>query len=181
MGLGCQQWKGNRGPSVNTFVDGLAYVPPSFSSIGLYSRTSKLQLPPTSVVEEFKVVKTRRIMTLKDSKDGKVRNAVVQIRTGRKWSASKAMEDVECRLRHKDIVGIVCRGSQGLGTSKGQRWNTADIAERRGMVQGEIRHQEEAHRKTRAVEMVCQGALTLWNTEERKLPWQISGDIPRIS
>ena len=45
-------------------------VPPSF---GLYSRTSKLQLPFTSLVEEYKVGKARLVMTPKDSKDEKVR------------------------------------------------------------------------------------------------------------
>ena len=48
-------------------------VPPSF---GLYSRTSKLQLSFTSLVEEYKeykVGKARLVMTPKDSKDEKVR------------------------------------------------------------------------------------------------------------
>ena len=45
-------------------------VPPSF---GLYSRTSKLQLPFTSLVEKYKVGKARLVMTPKDSKDEKVR------------------------------------------------------------------------------------------------------------
>ena len=54
-------------------------LPPSFTSIGLYSRTSKLQLPFTSLVEEYKVGKARLVMTLKDSKDEKVRAAGVEV------------------------------------------------------------------------------------------------------
>ena len=54
-------------------------VPPSFTSIGLYSRTSKLQLPFTSLVEEYKVGKARLVMKLKDSKDEKVRAAGVEV------------------------------------------------------------------------------------------------------
>ena len=60
-------------------------VPPGFSAIGLYSRTSQLQMPLSSVVEEFKIEKCRLVMTLRDSKDKKVSEAGVQIRTGRKW------------------------------------------------------------------------------------------------
>ena len=88
-------------------------IPPSFTLISLYSRTSKLQFPFTSLVEEYKVGKTRLVMTLKDSKDEKVRAAGVEVKTGRKWSASKAVTEAECRLRHKDIVGTVAQGRQG--------------------------------------------------------------------
>ncbi|VDI43594.1 Hypothetical predicted protein [Mytilus galloprovincialis] len=52
------------------------------------------------------------------SRDYKVRTADVQVRTGRKWSASKAVSEAESRLRHKDIVGTVAVGRQGFGTSK---------------------------------------------------------------
>ena len=47
-------------------------VPPSFTSIGFYSRSAKLQLPMTSIVEEFKTSKARLVMTLKGSEDDKV-------------------------------------------------------------------------------------------------------------
>ncbi|XP_033750531.1 uncharacterized protein LOC117334822 [Pecten maximus] len=160
------------GRTINRHLRRWLGVPPSFSSIGLYSRTSKLQLPFTSLVEEYKVGKARLIMTLKTSKDEKVRQAGVHVRTGRKWSASRAVEDAESRLRHKDIVGTVCQGRQGLGTTHRQSWRTTDTGERRGMVQSEIRAQEEEGRKKKAVEMGCQGAWTRWETEERHLTWK---------
>ena len=52
-------------------------VPPNLTSIGLYSRTSKLQLPFTSLIKEYKVGKARLVTTLKDSKDENVRVAGV--------------------------------------------------------------------------------------------------------
>ena len=52
-------------------------IPPSFTSIGLFSRTSKLQLPFTSLIKEYKVGKARLVTTLKDSKDENVRVAGV--------------------------------------------------------------------------------------------------------
>ncbi|CAC5393214.1 unnamed protein product [Mytilus coruscus] len=88
--------------------------------------TAKLQLPFTSIVEEFKVSKTRLVMTLKESTYDKVRTAGVQMRTGRKWSASKAVSEAESRLRHKDIVGTVTVGRQGLGTSKRCYWKNSN-------------------------------------------------------
>lgn len=44
-------------------------------------------------------------MILRDSKDDKVKEANVDVRTGRKWVAKDAVEDAESRLRHRDIVG----------------------------------------------------------------------------
>ena len=146
-------------------------VPQSFTSVGLYSRTAKLQLPLTSIVEEFKTGKARLIMTLRDSKDDKVRLAGVEVRTGRKRSASRAVDEAESRLRHKDIVGTVAVGRQGLGTSKSRCWKKADAAERRRMVQKEIRSKEEENRQSRAVEMGMQGAWTRWEMDQRVMTW----------
>ncbi|CAC5398521.1 unnamed protein product [Mytilus coruscus] len=80
-------------------------VQPSFTTIGLYSRSSQLQLPLTSTLEEYKVSKSRLVMTLRDSKDSKISKARIQTRTGRK---------AESILYHKYIVGNTCTGRQGL-------------------------------------------------------------------
>ncbi|XP_060083178.1 uncharacterized protein LOC132562453 [Ylistrum balloti] len=146
-------------------------VPPSFTSVGLYSTTGKLQLPLSSLVEEFKVAKVRLVMTVRDSKDEKIRNAGIETRTGRKWSASIAVQEAESRLRHSDIVGTTCIGKQGLGSTRVERWGTADTAGRRKMVQDNIRKMEEEIRKVKAVEMGAQGAWTKWETTERRLTW----------
>lgn len=53
----------------------VARVAPSFSSLGLYATSEKLQLDISSVVEEFKIAKARLLMMLKDSPDGCVRGA----------------------------------------------------------------------------------------------------------
>ena len=55
----------------------------------LYNRNSNFQLPFASL--EFKVRKARLTTTLRDSKDDKVRAAGVEVKTGRKWSVSKAV------------------------------------------------------------------------------------------
>ncbi|KAH3816613.1 hypothetical protein DPMN_118131 [Dreissena polymorpha] len=41
-------------------------VPPSFTNIGLYGRSNQLQLPLSSLVEEFKASKARLVVTLKE-------------------------------------------------------------------------------------------------------------------
>jgi hypothetical protein len=146
-------------------------VPPSFTSIGLYGRSNKLQVPLTSLVEEFKVAKTRFVVTMRQSQDQLTRKAGIETRTGRKWSASKAVNQAEGSLRHKDIVGMTAVGRQGLGAAKTTLWGTASETERRTMIQTEVRRTEEHARQARAVEMGAQGAWTSWNTTDRKLTW----------
>ncbi|XP_052281145.1 uncharacterized protein LOC127878656 [Dreissena polymorpha] len=146
-------------------------IPPSFTSIGLYGRSNQLQLPLSSLVEEFKVAKTRLVVTLKQSQDSSIRNAGIETRTGRKWSASQAVEQAEKRLQQKDIVGNTAVGRQGLGSSKITLWSSAGNMERRRMVQDEVRAAEEEDKRAKAVAMDAQGAWTKWTTTERKLTW----------
>lgn len=52
------------------------------------------QLPVTSVVE-YKVSKTWQAMMLRDSKDPRVRQVDIEVRTVRKWLASSALREAE--------------------------------------------------------------------------------------
>ncbi|XP_052271350.1 uncharacterized protein LOC127872054 [Dreissena polymorpha] len=157
--------------TINRYLRRWLGVPPSFTSIGLYGRTNQLQLPISSVVEEYKVAKARMVVTLKESSDDLIRMAGIETRTGRKWSASQAVSQAESILRHKDIVGTTTEGRQGLGMIKPQRWSTADKRERSQMVQKEIRASEEESRRARSVEMGGQCAWNKWTTTERKFTW----------
>ncbi|KAI8522143.1 hypothetical protein Bbelb_018970 [Branchiostoma belcheri] len=149
-------------------------LPPSFTRIGLYCRTSRLQLPFTSAVEEFKVCKTRAFVTLESSSDKNVSKAGVVLRTGRKWSVEKAVEEARSNLRHRDIVGVVAQGRLGLGAGnpESQRWSTAGPKERRDMVQKEVRRREEEGRRSQAVSQGVQGAWTKWEgVRDRRVMW----------
>ena len=44
-------------------------ISPTYTSIGLYGKSNKLQLPISSLVEEFKTAKTRLVLTVRDSPD----------------------------------------------------------------------------------------------------------------
>ncbi|XP_076155564.1 uncharacterized protein LOC143138951 [Alosa pseudoharengus] len=146
-------------------------IPPSFTAVGLYIRSGQLQLPFSSVVEEFKVAKCRVAMMLRDSKDEQVSNAGVTTRTGRKWAADTAVRQAESSLELRDIIGNVCMGRQGLGTSHFTQWRKASIQQRREMVQAEVRHQEEETRKAKAVELATQGTWTRWDLPNRRVTW----------
>ncbi|XP_063056078.1 uncharacterized protein LOC134450153 [Engraulis encrasicolus] len=146
-------------------------LPKSLSSIALYGRNNKLQLPFKSLEEEFKVARVREVVLYRDSSDPKVANAGIQVRTGRKWKAEEAVQTAEARLRHKALVGVVTRGRAGLGSFPTPKMNTRG-KERRHQIQEEVRADVEEMRSCRAVGMRQQGAWTRWeNALERKVTW----------
>jgi len=90
-------------------------LPPSFSSIGLYGKSTKQQISLKAIVEEYKIAKIRLYLTLRDSEDEKASKAGIEVRTGRKWSVAKAVEQAESSLQHQAIVGITNIGREVLG------------------------------------------------------------------
>ena len=143
-------------------------LPPSFSNIGLYSRSSKLTLPLSSVVEEFKIGKVRAALTLSGSADKVISRSNINLKTGRKWSTKNALDQAESRLQQKKLIGTVCQGRQGLGLGSGIRSKTSE----RSKVLEEVRAAEEETRHSRAVQMGQQGAWTQWNSViNRDIKW----------
>ena len=63
-------------------------------------------------------------MTLKESRDDKVRTAGVQVRKRRNWTASESVSEADNILRHKGIEGTMAVGRLGLGTSNNCYWKT---------------------------------------------------------
>ena len=59
-------------------------LPKSLSSAALYGTTNTIQLPFSSLKEEFVVTHTREAILYRDSRDLKVSGAGIEIRTGRK-------------------------------------------------------------------------------------------------
>ena len=156
---------------INKFLRKWLGIPPSFTTIGLYIRSGQLQLPLSSLVEEFKVAKCRLTMTYRDSKDQSINEAGITTRSGRKWAASNAIKEAESSLRTRDIVGLPCIGRQGLGANQFQPWTKAGPKERRGLVQAEVRSLEDEGRRAKAVEQGSQGAWTRWDLPKRKITW----------
>ena len=110
----------------NKFVRKWLGVPSSFSAINLYSRTSKLPLSISSVVEEYKATKARTVSTLVLSRDEKVRYANKTIKCGRKWKPRQAV--MEARpIGNIRKSWAVCQARLGLGHYKKNRWSRADV------------------------------------------------------
>ncbi|VDI54010.1 Hypothetical predicted protein [Mytilus galloprovincialis] len=131
----------------NSYLRRWLGVPRSFSSVGLYSLGSKLQLPLKSITEEFKVTK--------EVVDKEVNE-----------------EDAESRLKHSEIVGRVAVGRQGLDVTPTAKWRTATVEEKRQLVQKEVRSMEEESRMVKAVSMKKQRSWLNWEgARQQKLGW----------
>ncbi|XP_019642873.1 PREDICTED: uncharacterized protein LOC109484090 [Branchiostoma belcheri] len=146
-------------------------VPPSFTAIGLYTKAGQMQLPLSSVEEEYKVAKCRTVMLYRDSHDQKVRDAGVTTRAGRRFKADSLVDQAEGMLVLRDIIGITNIGRQGLGSTHFQQWGKANREERRSLVQEEVRKLEEEKRIAKATQMATQGAWTKWNLPSKKISW----------
>lgn len=148
-------------------------VPPAFSSVNLYSKSSKLQLPLSSVVEEFKATKARAACTLLLSKDKKVRHASNAISCGRKWRPLEAVKEAEGHWRHQEIVGTVCRGRLGLGNYDTKSWAKGDARVRRELVVQRVRETAEEDRRVKAVGLGSQACWVQWEGAlDRPMSWK---------
>ena len=132
-------------------------LPRCFSSIGLYGRGT-LELPVSSLTEEFKCSKVRLEMTLTESRDPCVTQTAPTLASGRKWTPSPATQQAKADLRHRNIVGLVQQGRGGFGLGESRpTWHKAAPSQRRGLVLEELRQQEQATRCTKAVSQAKQG------------------------
>ena len=148
-------------------------VPLCFSKVGLYTNSGNLQLPISSLVEEFKIGKVHLHMMMKDSAYKIIQKAYPEIKSGMKWSAIKAAQEVKCSLQIKDIIGVTQTNRAGLGSTSKKVFSKVDPKGKRDMVSKEVRMFEEEQRKASAVTQAKQCAWTKWNDiEPIKLSWK---------
>ena len=118
-------------------------LPRSLATDCLYSRTGKLQLPYTDVMEEFKAAKARLSVTLKESDDPCVRGAEVCVDGGRKADTQVALEEAGNRLKMQELTGVPNKGKEGLGLHPRVPFSKASKKEKRKMLVSMVRGMEE--------------------------------------
>ena len=132
-------------------------VPRCLSTVALYEK-GILQLPVSSLVEEFKCNKVTTELLLAGSKDMVVSKVVPNPTKGRKCNTRTAAQEAEATLRHTEIVGNVQIGRGGLGLGLGKLvWSRAGPREKRKLVVEQVRRQEEMLRGIKAVAQAKQG------------------------
>lgn len=116
------------------------------------------------------VARAREVLQYRESKDPKLFQAGIEVRTGRKWRAKEAVDQAESRLCHKELVGAVATGRAGLGTIPTTQYKKLKGKERRDQVQLEVRAGIEEQRASQWVGLRQQGAWTKWEeATDRKI------------
>ena len=147
-------------------------LPRCLSGAALYGNSNALRLPSSSLVEAFKITKTRELLQYTESEDPNVAAAGIQIRSGRKWSAKRELQVVEERLRHKAILGSIAKGRAGLGVFPSTHTNSAKGKERCQLIQEEVREGVEEVSYCKMVGLSQQGAWTRWeDVEKKRITW----------
>lgn len=57
-----------------------------------------------------------QVLQYRESKDPKVSQAGIGVKSGRKWRTQEAMDQAKSWLHHKDLVGSVATSRAGLGS-----------------------------------------------------------------
>ena len=106
------------------------------------------------------------------SPDEAIQKTQPKVKSGRKWTASAAIQDAESSLKIKEVIGAVQTGRAGLGQTPHRWYSQQDPKGAREMVTDEIRSFEEGKRQTIAAGFAKQCTWTQWeNAEQRKLTW----------
>ncbi len=144
-------------------------LPRALSVDVFYSKSMKLQLPYSSVIEEVRVSKARSLVTLQQSEDRCVSGADIEVDGGRKANTGGLVENALFRLQMEEIVGIPNVGREGLGVNKRSYFSSSGKTEQRDMIVKHVRGQEEEKRRVRITNLGKQGAPTRWQVPERKV------------
>ena len=159
--------------STSTSTSASGWVcPPCFSTVGPCTATGMLQLPFSSITEEFKVGKARLHLMLRDSPDDVIRQVQPEVRTGTKWSAAKAVQEAGASLQIKEVIGATQTGRAGLGSTPHRWFSREDSRGSRDMVITELKMIEEEKKVATAAGQAKQCAWMNWEeAEARKLSW----------
>ena len=100
----------------------------------LYRANGALQLPLTSIVENFKAGKVRNVMMLRDSSDPEIRSNPPEMKTARKWKAEEEADSAISVLKHRDIVCSVQTDRKGIRSDPFKPFSFMTTKERRDAI-----------------------------------------------
>ena len=144
-------------------------IPKNLSTSCMYSKSAKLRLPFSSLQEEFKVVKTRNLVTFQDSNDPCIQGANIDVDGGRKANTGKDIELSKARLKMQEIIGATNKGKEGLGMRKVEFFSKTSPKGKRKMIVKSVREKEEEGRVANIASLTKQGAHLKWEVPQRRL------------
>ena len=144
-------------------------IPKSFSTDCLYSNSTKLRLPYSSLTEDYKAAKARNLVTFEQSRDPCIRNAGISVDAGRKANTPAEVKDAKSRLQMAEITGVANKGREGLGMKRRQYFSTSNRKVQRDMVVQSVREKEEEQRVINITGLSKQGTNLRWDVPQRQI------------
>ena len=87
---------------------------------------TKLTLPTTSLINEFKVAKARLFLMIRDCSDPVAQSVMPEVSFGKKWKVREAVGEAGSRLQLKEIIGHVQQDCRGFRWNQTQWWSRCD-------------------------------------------------------
>ena len=145
-------------------------IPRSFSTDCMYSKTSKIKLPFTSLTDDFKATKARNMVTFQESEDPCIKGAEIDVDAGRKADTKEEVHTAKSRLRMKEIIGVTNKGKEGLGMRKEKFYSKSSMKEQRDMIVSTMRENKEDKRIVMMTQLSRQGHnLNKWEVPQRQI------------
>ena len=144
-------------------------LPKSLSNHCFYSKTTKLRLPYSSLIEDFKAAKARNLVTFQESRDECIKNAGIVVDAGTKANTPAEVKEAKSRLRVQELVGVPNKGKEGLGMRKRQYYSSSSTKQKRDMIVKTVREKEEECRVVKMTNFPNQGANLRWEVPQRQV------------
>ncbi len=144
-------------------------IPKNLSNSCLYSKTSRLRLPFTSLTEEYRATKARNLVTFQHSSDPCIREARIKVDGGRKLNTPLEVEDAKSRLKMQEIIGIPNIGREGLGTRSTMLYSKCSSKSKRDLIVKTLRVKEEEKRVVNMTMLSKQGSHLKWEVPQRRI------------
>ena len=136
----------------------------------MYSKSARLQLPFSSLTEEFKIAKARNLVTFQESNDPCIHGAELEVDEGRKANTKEEIEIAKSRLRMQEIIGVTNIGKEGLGMRKAEFYSKSSSKSKRDMIIKVVREKEEEERIVKMTTLSKQGSHNMkWEAPQRRL------------
>ena len=153
-------------------------IPKNFSTDCMYSKSSRLKLPFSSLIEEYKATKARNMVTFTESEDPCIREAEIDVDAGRKANTKAEVDEAKSRLKLQEIIGTTNKGTEGLGMRKGKYYSKSSSKEKRSMIVNTVKEKEEERRIVNITQLSQQGSQLRWEVPQRQIK---PNDLIRMS
>jgi len=150
--------------TTNSFLRMWLGVGHTLSNLCLFSQSSSVALPITSLTDTWKTEKCRLLQSYQTSSDELIRSVRPQVRSGRAWKPAKELEEAERDLICESMRGMVQPYSKaGIGYGDWKKpWEKMDDREKQREVISRVRDNIQGEREVKVGSLEMQSRWGTW-------------------